>query len=250
MIFVNHQPKKLAFTWAFNHTSEDGLLSFHKKYGIMELWSCRVTCPFSKMVDALPSGCSDWFWSGLVCPGSLPFHRCTVGFPTTVACDVIHPSSCLLHYILYIHYNIFYRNLDFCDKDFLTLCEDWQEILMWRGYLPAWIPNYFKFAADTTTRWTTGRRSLESLESLFSVPTTNNTQPTVQPTVFPCIFLACFIALFCVLVVYLVEKQNGSAKSAGPGIIAGLRAGRSVLQWQPWNHNWRQQTSVTVCVLV
>lgn len=41
----------------------------------IELWNFgdvgeTVTCPFSKMVDALPSRCSDWFWSDLICPGS------------------------------------------------------------------------------------------------------------------------------------------------------------------------------------
>lgn len=69
MIFVNHRPKKLVFTWAFNHTSEDGLLSFHKKYGIMELWSCRVDCNLPLFKDGWCS--SQWMqwlvlaWFGL-----------------------------------------------------------------------------------------------------------------------------------------------------------------------------------------
>lgn len=57
-----------------------------------------------------------------------------------------------------------------------------------------------------------------------------------------------FHSMLCVVVSYFVEKQNCSMQSVRSGIIAGQRAGRSALQWQPWNHDWRQQTSVTVCV--
>lgn len=107
---------------------------------------------------------------------------------------------------------------------------------------------------DASTRWTAGRLCSESLQSLHSVPTTNTPQQKshcvrkFSQLVSVLYLFSVFHSILCVLLSYLVEKQNCSEQSTGPGIIAGLRAGRSALQWQPWNHNWRQQTSVTVFV--
>lgn len=109
--------------------------------------------------------------------------------------------------------------------------------------------------ADASSRWTAGCLSSASPESLRSVPTTNTTQQNSCRVLkisqhFSGLYLfSMFHSILCVVVSYLVENQN--TQSVGPGIIAGLRAGRSASQWRPWNHNWRQQTSVTVvCVLV
>lgn len=118
------------------------------------------------------------------------------------------------------------------------------------------IPNHFQFAADASTRCTAGRlcSSPQSHSSPFLQQTRLNRNPTVSTGLASWFLFSVFHSILCVLVSHLVEKQNCSEESVGPGIIAGLLAGRSALQWQSWNHNWRQQSSVTaflwLCVLV
>lgn len=101
-------------------------------------------------------------------------------------------------------------------------------------------PNYFRFQADAVTGLTSG--GLRNHSSLF-LQKKKPQQKLQNRNLF-------IMSNNNVVLCYLMEQQNCGAKSTGPELISDLRAGRSVFQWQPWSYHWRQQTSMTVRVLV
>lgn len=133
-------------------------------------------------------------------------------------------------------------NLPFCDKGCALM---WgQEILTWQWLLPGHGPKSFpvhRWWLSSLNRGTP-RLRVPRVAPLRSYNKHVSTEIPPRPQARRAGFsLACFIASFV-----FGGKQNCSERRVGLGIIAGLHAGRSALQRQLWNHNWRQQSSVTV----
>lgn len=205
-----------------------------------------------------PLGLGLMFTDSCCCPGSYHFTdvlQCSPQLLHVMSwwCETSFQFSSLLYTYITTHFTGIWT---YVAKSFWPLVRT--DGKYWRdsGCSLDWIPNRCQSTADASTRWTAGRLCPESLESLVSVPTTNTPQqkshrvPKLSQLFSGLYRFSVFHSILCVLVSYLVEKQNCSIQSAGSGIIAGLRAGRSALQWQPRNHYWRQQTCYCVCVTV
>lgn len=82
-------------------------------------------------------------------------------------------------------------------------------------------PNYFRFRADAVT----GLRGLRSHSSPF-LQQKKKTSTEITEQNRNLFNMSNNNIIFC----YLVEQQNYGTKSAGPGLISDLRAGRSVFQ--------------------